>query len=177
MKYLTPVILLYCGVAMAAQNDYSCVEHEVDPALSFEGSSRFITEEDEPDPLGTAMVYTTKKYGHACDNGCADLAWYNALIFASSRLWEGEQGPNGEILLDNCGGDVICQEPVRAHNVQCTVTVGDCDYMDIRDMSHDGALFSYIYTRIKAQYHLECLGDLSCKDESRPIQDCCSITG
>ncbi len=169
MRYLL-TIFLYCGAAVASQDEL-CVEVESDLNLSFEEGPHFVTEEN---PLGPAMLYTTGKYEH-CET-CVNLAWYNAYLLANKHLWDQIKTTSGGSIGDSCGGDVTCQDPVRAHNVQCTVTVGDCDYMDFREMSHGGSMISYIYTRIKAQYQLECLGDRSCEYESRPIPDCCTIT-
>lgn len=175
MKILPTFLVasLYCGLAQA--EFYGCDVHAMDgqmldELLTFEDPLYIVTEEDDPRfvPLGTAITFTTKRYNH-CENGCWNLAWHNSESIAVESLWDKVTLTTGEIVGWGCGGEIACKEPVYAHNVQCTVEVGDCDLEGVVEGS------PYIFFKIKKIHHLECLGDLSCKYEGRPISDCCAI--
>jgi hypothetical protein len=162
--------LLYCGLAQAMEG--ICEEVEKNPLLTFDNPPYIITEMNDPEfvPLGTALTYTTKKYGH-CDLGCANLGWHNAESLGEEWLYDRVKLTTGEVVGWSCGGEVSCKEPVRTHNVQCTIEVGDCDYQEVTDAS------PYMYFRIKRTFQVECLGDQSCEYENRPVTDCCHIVG
>jgi hypothetical protein len=167
------VVLLYCGLARAEFP--GCDVHAMDgqmldEVLTFEDLLYIITEENDPRfvPLGTAITYTTKRYNH-CKISCWDLAWHNAEVMAAEKLWDKVTLTTGEIVGWGCGGEVECKEPVHAHNVQCTVEIGDCELDGLVEGS------PYFFFKIKETKYLECLGDLSCKYEGRPITDCCII--
>lgn len=168
-RTLSLVVLLACGLARATEG--ICEHDGPGYPYDFEGDPYILTELNDPEfvPLGTALTYTTKKY-NICDNGCADLAWHNAYSMAEDWLFDRVQLTTGEVTGWGCGGEVACQKPVRAHNVACTVEVGDCDYQEITNSS------PYTYFRIKRTFSLDCLGDEGCKYEGRPVTDCCIIT-
>ena len=167
-RSLSLVVLLSGGLARASG---ICEEPVKNPLLTFEGDPYFITELNDPEfvPLGTAITYTTKKY-NSCANGCANLAWHNAEVMAEDWLYDRVMTTTGEVIGSECGGGATCEEPVRAHNVQCSVEIGDCDYLE------DLKASPYTYFRIKRTFKLECLGDEGCRHEGRPITDCCIIT-
>lgn len=171
MKRAMPLVaLLACGLARATEG---ICEHE-GPGYpyDFEDPPYIITEVNNPEfvPLGTAITYTTKRYLD-CSPGCADLAWHNAESLAEDWLYDRVQLTTGVVTGWECGGGVTCKAPLRAHNVQCTIEVGDCDYMeDSPDKS------PYTFTRVKRVFSVECLGDEGCKYEGRPVTDCCIIT-
>ena len=162
------VFLLSCGLARASG---TCQEPVKNPLLTFEDDPYIITELNDPEfvPLGTSITYTTKKY-NSCDNGCANLAWHNAEVMAEDWLYDRVLTTTGDVIGWECGGGATCKEPVRAHNVQCSVEIGDCDYLEDLKSS------PYTYFKIKRTFNLECLGDEGCKYEGRPITDCCIIT-
>ena len=169
--FLVP--LLYCGVAQA--EFHGCDIHAMDgkmldELLTFEDLPYIITEDNDPRfvPLGTLLTYTTKRYNH-CEPSCWDIAGHNASMLAIEKLWDRVTLTTGEVVGWGCGGEVSCREPVHAHNVQCTVEVGDCELEGVVDGS------PYMFFKIKKTHHLECLGDLSCKYEGRPSTDCCAI--
>jgi hypothetical protein len=171
MKRIILLIILFCGIARAEQSGVCDINPEyIDDLITFDDLPYIINEENNPEfiTLGDAIIYTTKKY-NICDIGCADLAWSNAYNIAEGYLWDQLEFTNGEIGGEGCGGDVTCKQPVRAHNVQCTVEVGDCDLFGSTDD------IPYTFFKIKKAHHLECLGDISCKYEHRKIYDCCKI--
>jgi hypothetical protein len=164
------VVLLACGIARASEG--VCEEPDKDPRLTFESDPYIITEINDPEfvALGSALTYTTKRYNVPCGNGCADLSWHNAESLAEDWLYDKVKTTNGEVMGWECGGGATCKEPLRAHNVQCTVKVGDCDYFE-----DDPEKSPYTYFRVKRIFSLECLGDISCTYEGRPVTDCCII--
>jgi hypothetical protein len=172
MRLALPLVaLLACGIAQAS--DGVCEEPVKNPLLTFDDGPYIITELNDPEfvPLGTAITYTTKKYNIPCDNGCADLAWHNAESLAEDWLYDRVLITNGEVMGWECGGGTTCKAPLRAHNVQCSVEIGDCDYFE-----DDPERSPYTYFMVKRTFSLECLGDEGCKYEGRPVTDCCIIT-
>lgn len=160
------ITILYCEATWSSEG---ICEYD---RLKFEDAPYIITELNDPEfvPLGTSVTYTTRRY-NACDLGCANLAWHNAEVLAGDWLYDRVQLTTGEVIGWECGGGVTCKAPLHAHNVQCTVEVGDCDYFE-----DDPDKSPYTFFKIKRIFSMECLGDESCKYEGRPVTDCCIIT-
>lgn len=112
-------------------------------------------------------LYTTYKYGCGIDNedqACDYLSVLNLMKMANDELWPIVTEPTdpGGAMRAPCGSSLDCGDEgsMFAPNVRCTLTINDCDSLEVLET-----------------LHLDCRGDISCFHEYMPSRDCCIITG
>lgn len=112
--------------------------------------------------LNEEYQYTTQKYG--CVGDCDYSAVLNAMKLGEEELWPTVTEPTapGGVMHAPCGSSIFCgdEETMFAPNVKCTLTINDCDSLEVFET-----------------LHLDCRGDMVCIYEGKPSRDCCTVTG
>jgi len=123
----------------------------------------------KPATLGLEeRLYTTAKYEN-CDD-CDYNAINNLTGVARAYLWPLVKEPTipDGYLRESCGGEPVCDEPLMAPKVKCSLKITDCDF-GIPGEGREPKVLKTIF--------LECRGDIACSFENMKPEACCSIIG
>lgn len=175
------IILFCCFLANASPFTicYSNPEHNEYDYLStlyfgpnseyYEDWSNFHLGWYNPDSFNQiAMTYSNQKYG-VCADWCDSIVQDNVEDMAQDFLWDEKITTKGTKWRFSCGGEIKCEEPLLAANVRCSVEQADCD-------SPIDKGCNATYLDITKVFYLECRGDINCKLEYKPANECCIVT-
>ena len=132
------------------------------------GTLAFAEKKPDPDP-DPIHLYTTAKYVNCED--CDYNAVNNLIGLANLDLWPRMPEPSapGGFARMPCGGDPVCEEPLLAPRVKCSLEVTDCNFGKPGEAYQD--------PKVLKTYFLECRGDIACSFEHKNPRACCVVTG